>query len=92
MSIKSYSKTLNEKYGEKGSTSREAFDCEALNFYAAQLILHNRKEAGMTQKELAEKTGMDKSYVSRIENGTIQPTLPTVLKLIGAMGRQLEIV
>lgn len=39
MSIKSYSKVLDEKYGVKGSESRKVFDDEALNFYASQLIL-----------------------------------------------------
>ncbi len=92
MSIKSYSKVLDKKYGVKGSESRKAFDDEALNFYASQLILQNRKEVNMTQKELAEKTGIDKSYLSRIEKGLIQPTMPTMLKIVNAMGRQIEVV
>ncbi len=92
MSIKSYSKILDEKYGKQGSKEREQFDDEALNFYASQLILQNRKESKMTQKQLAEKTGIDKSYLSRIEKGLIQPTIPTMLKIVHAMGKQIKVV
>ncbi len=83
---------LDKKYGKVGSEKRAKFEAEALNFYASQIILHNRKEAKMTQKELAERSGINKSYISKIENGLIQPTFSTFLKIINAMGRGIEIV
>ncbi len=83
---------LEAQYGKVGSPEREQFETEALDFYAAQIILHNRKEAKITQKELAEMSGIDKSYISRIENGLIQPTFSTFMKIINAMGRSIEIV
>ncbi len=83
---------LDEKYGKLGTVEREQFEAEAFDFYAAQIIVHNRKEANITQKELAEKLGIDKSYISRIENGLIQPTFSTFMKIINAMGRSIEIV
>jgi len=39
------------------------FDEEAYAFYTGQVILDARKSGNMTQKELAEKLGVDKSYV-----------------------------
>ncbi len=92
MTIKSYSKILDEKYGKQGTQERQQFDDEALNFYASQLILQSRKESKMTQKQLAEKTGIDKSYLSRIEKGLIQLTIPTMLKIVHAMGKQITVV
>lgn len=89
--IKDYSAILDQKYGKKGSKEREEFNQEALEFYASQIILHNRKEAKLTQQQLADKTGFDKSYISRIETGMIQPTVATFLKMIEAMGKRLEI-
>ncbi len=83
---------LDQKYGKLGTPEREQFEMEALDFYASQIILQNRKEANITQKELAEKVGMDKSYISRIENGLIQPTFSTFIKIINALGRSIEII
>ena len=90
--INNYSKVLDQKYGEDGSPERKQFEKEALDFYASQIILQNRKEAKLTQQELAEKTGIDKSYVSRIETGAVQPTVATFIKMINAMGKSFEIV
>ncbi len=83
---------LDCKYGKIGTLEREEFETEALDFYASQIILHNRKESHITQKELAERSGIDKSYISRIENGLIQPSFSTFLKIIHAMGRSVEVV
>ncbi len=90
--INSYSAVLDKKYGKRGTEQRKQFETEALDFYASQILLQNRKEAKLTQKELAIKTGIDKSYVSKIENGIVQPTVATFIKLINAMGKKLEIV
>ncbi len=83
---------LDKKYGKVGTPERKQFEMEALNFYASQIILHNRKEAKITQKELAERSGIDKSYISRIENGLIQPTFSTFVKIINAMGLSIQVV
>ncbi len=90
--INSYSKVLEMKYGKSGTPEREQFETEAMDFYASQLLLHNRKEAKLTQKELAERAGIDKSYISRIENGLVQPTFATFMRIINAMGRSIEVV
>ncbi len=90
--LPNYGDILDEKYGKEGTPTREQFNKEALDFYASQIVLHNRLDAKITQKELAEKTGIDKSYISRIENGIIQPTVSTFMRLIGAMGKGIEIV
>ncbi|MBS9774646.1 MAG: helix-turn-helix transcriptional regulator [Tenacibaculum sp.] len=90
--IKSYSKVLEDEFGKIGTPKREKHEAEALDFYASQILLHNRKESKITQKELAKKSGVDKTYISRIETGAIQPTFSTFMKLINAMGKQVEIV
>lgn len=90
--INSYSKVLEKQYGKVGTPEREQFEMEALDFYASQIILHNRKESKITQKELAERSGIDKSYISRVENGLIQPSFSTFMKLIKAMGLSIEVV
>ena len=54
---------LDEKYGEKGSTERETFDAKALAWYYAEVLKKARKNAGLTQKELAEKIGKKRKKV-----------------------------
>ena len=43
----------------------------------------------MTQKELAEKSGVRQSNISRIENGTCSPTIATLEALANGMGKKL---
>lgn len=44
-----------------------------------------RLESHITQRDLGEVTGLDVSYLSRIENGRLTPTLPTLTKIAGAL-------
>lgn len=46
------------------------------------LIKSHRKQAGLTQFELAEKIGIDEKQVGKIERGIHYPSVPTFLKLI----------
>lgn len=90
--IKDYSAVLDEKYGKIGSAEREAFNDEAYNFYTGQILLNARKEAKVTQTELASKLNVNKSYISRIENGVINPSAGMFYKILGALGFRVEIV
>ena len=47
------------------------FDEEAYAFYTGQILLEARREAKVTQSELAKRINATKSYISRIENGSI---------------------
>ncbi|SDE24945.1 helix-turn-helix domain-containing protein [Riemerella columbipharyngis] len=62
-----------------------------MDFYASQILYFSRKGAKLTPKALSEKTGIDKSYISRIENELVQPTVETFLKLLQAMGLSFDI-
>lgn len=54
-------------------------------------IAEKRKAAGMTQRELAEKTGIDQAAISRIESGRANPTLNTLDALVEGVGSSLLI-
>ncbi len=45
-----------------------------------------RKELGLTQEELAEKSGLSQQYISGLENGLRNPTIVTVYELALALG------
>lgn len=47
-----------------------------------------RQELGMTQEQLAEKSGISQEYISRLENGEHSPSRKTIEKVAAAMNRQ----
>lgn len=90
--IQSYDTILDERYGAVGTPGREAFRKEAYAFYMGQVIREARKEEKITQSELGRRIGANKSYISRIENGLIDPTISTLYSIITALGLRIEIV
>ncbi len=60
-------------------------------YEAIQAIIAARLECNMTQKELAEKTGIRQSNISRIESGTSSPTIDTLSRIAAGLGKKLVI-
>ena len=90
--IQSYDAVLDERYGAVGSPERDAFRKEAYAFYMGQLIREARKEEKISQTELGRRIGANKSYISRVENVLIEPTISTVYSILSALGLKIEIV
>ena len=90
--LRNYSEVLAAEYGANGTEKREKFDEEAYAFYSGLIILEARKKAKMTQAELAELIGADKSYISRIEKGITIPSVATFFRLVNAMGLSVALV
>ena len=55
-------------------------------------LLRVRQEKGLTQSQVAERAGLATSYVSRIENDRVRPTMVTVKRLADSMGIPLSVV
>jgi DNA-binding XRE family transcriptional regulator len=89
--IRNYSDVLAAQYGEHGTPERAKFDEEAYAFYVSQVLVDARKTAKLTQKELAGRIGVDKSYISRIENGITVPSVATFYRIVSALGRSVEL-
>jgi transcriptional regulator with XRE-family HTH domain len=45
-----------------------------------------RKEAGLTQEQLAERSGLSQQYLSGLESGRRNPTIVTLYELASALG------
>lgn len=86
-----YSAIIDEKFGKRGTPEREKFEDEAKAFYASQILLQARKEAKVTQSELAQRVGTTKSYISKIENGAIEPSVGLFFRLVNALGLRIDI-
>ena len=90
--IVDYDAVLDAKFGKEGTPSRIAAEERAFAFYTGQIIEQARKEAKMTQEQLAEKVGSNKSYISRIETGKTEPKVSTFYRIASALGRSVELM
>ena len=89
---KSFDELLDIKYGKIGTPKREKYEEKANYFVICQMLKEARKEANITQEELAEKIGTQKSYISRLENGKCDIQLSTLFKIFETgLGRQVRL-
>jgi DNA-binding XRE family transcriptional regulator len=90
--IRSFDQLLDSKYGKKGSPKRELWEQQFEAFKIGVLIEEARKKQGLTQQQLAQKCGTNKSYISRIENDASDIRLSTLMKIIQVgLGGQLKL-
>ena len=82
---------LAREAGELGSPEREEFDAKARAWYYGEILRDRRKEIGMTQKELAEKVGRDRTYISRVEKGETDLQLSSFIRIADALGIMLRL-
>lgn len=85
---------VNEQIAEKRKTDAE-FDSlwqGSRNEYKllAELV-KIRKEANLSQTELAEKSGNKQQVISRIENKENSPTLKTLCSILDVLGYEIKI-
>lgn len=74
---------------EDGVTVRET--TPAAGQAAASAVASARALSGMSQKQLAELTGIDQSDISKIERGVANPSVSTLERIARALGGQLAI-
>lgn len=67
------------------------YDALEPEFEIIQAIIDTRKATKLTQKELAEKTGIAQGDISKLENGSGNPSLKTLMRLAKGMGKKLKI-
>ena len=79
--INSFDQLIEVEHGKIGTESRNKYDENAQMFIISEMLKDARKEAKITQEQLAEKTGTKKSYISRIENGKGNIQLSTLIRL-----------
>ena len=55
-------------------------------------IIDARQEKGLSQKELAELTGIKQPAIARLENGHISPSIDTINRLLAPLGKRLAVI
>ena len=66
--IMSVDAMMDERYGKVGTPEREAFRKEAYAYCVGQIISDARKREKVTQQELAQRVGTNKSYISYLSH------------------------
>jgi len=88
-----FDELLDIKYGKAGSKLRDNFEEQAQYFVISEMLKEARKEAKMTQEQLAEKIGKKKSYISKLENGHCDIQLSSIFKIFEfGLGRQVNLL
>ncbi len=83
---------LDAKYGKPGTSSRAEFHEKAMAWYYGEILRKKRKELKLTQMQLAEKTGLKRTYISRIEQGCTDMQLSSLIRISEALGLRFGLV
>ena len=79
--IKTFDELIEREHGKIGTETRNEYEKRAQMFIVSEMLKEARKEANLTQEQLAEKTGTKKSYISRIENAKGNIQLSTLIRI-----------
>lgn len=82
---------LAREVGKIGTPERAHFEAKARAWYYGEVLRNRRKELGMTQKDLAERVGRDRTYISRIEKGETDMQLSSFIHIAEALGIVLRL-
>ena len=85
--------TLNDFIEEqlKDPVFKEKYDALEPEYSLIQALIDARKENGMTQKQLADATGISQADISRLEHGTGNPSVKTLQRIAQALHMALKI-
>ncbi|MCG9969004.1 helix-turn-helix domain-containing protein [Pelotomaculum terephthalicicum JT] len=85
------SRIIKEK-SEKDPEFKEAFREASAELDLIAQIIKTRKAKGLTQKDVADKSGLTQQMVSRIEKREYPPNYKNLVKIANALDTKLELV
>ena len=80
-----------EKSLKESKTLRVAYDALAPEYELISQIIDARIKNHLTKKQLAELAGIDLAKISRLEKGSLNPSLDFLKKIASALGKELHI-
>ena len=88
--IKTFDELIELEHGKVGTESRSKYEESAQMFIISEMLKEARKEANLTQEQLAEKAGTKKSYISKLENAKGNIQLSTLIRIFEqGLGRRI---
>ena len=79
--ITNFEELIEVEHGKIGTESRNKYEANAQMFIISEMLKEARKQANMTQEQLAEKAGTKKSYISKLENAKGNIQLSTLIRI-----------
>lgn len=79
--VKTFEELIELEHGKIGTENRNKYQEGAQMFIVSEMLKQARKEANLTQEQLAEKSGTKKSYISKLENGKGNIQLSTLIRI-----------
>lgn len=70
---------------------RKEYEALQPEYEIMKAMIRARQASGMTQKQLADKTGIAQADISKLERGNANPSLRTLQRLAAGMGMQIKI-
>lgn len=90
--LTSLSDFVDKEFGVKGTKKRDKFETEYEAFKLGVLIQQARREKGLTQEEVAQLAGTNKSYISKLEKDLKDIRFSTLQRIIkDGLGGHLEL-
>ncbi|MCF0237612.1 MAG: helix-turn-helix transcriptional regulator [Sphaerochaetaceae bacterium] len=83
-------KTLKNKYLSDENIKAKYDELEP-EYQLIKEIISLREEQHISQQELADKTGIDRSDISKLEHGTANPSLKTIKRIAEGLGKKVYI-
>lgn len=79
--ITTFDELIEVEHGKIGTAKRNVYEQNAQMFIISEMLKEARKEANLTQEELAKMSGTKKSYISKIENAKGNIQLSTLIRI-----------
>lgn len=86
---KNFRETLEEQL--KDPEFKKEYDALEPELTIIKALLSAREASGLTQKDLAERTGIAQGDISKLETGNANPSLRTLQRLAAGMGMKLKL-
>ena len=88
--IKTFDELIELEHGKIGTETRNEYEEGSQMFIVSEMLKEARKEAKLTQEQLAEKAGTKKSYISKLENAKGNIQLSTLIRIFEqGLGRKI---
>lgn len=82
---------LSKEVGVQGSERRNEFNAKAQAWYYGEILRDRRKSLQLTQQDLAERIGKERTYISRIEKGETDMQLSSFLQIAEALNLKIRL-
>lgn len=89
MPLTSFDNLLNEQLNDPQMAQLYEQECRRLD--AAVAVSRAREQAHLTQEQLAERSGLSRNTIIRIERGSTSPSMKTLGRIAQALGKQVHL-